>query len=91
MPEAVKAYDVDIAKFGADYFRDIGLLAKAEKCIIDSQCTALESHLARSLRKPVAEQFSSIEKYMSLFADVDPKLVLKPLWEEAQRVLSKGV
>ena len=65
------------------------LVEETEKLIDQCQATALESQLARSLRKPEDQQKASVKKYLTLYATVKQSAVLAQLWAAAQ-VLNKG-
>ena len=88
--QAEKTYRTECATWGVT--TESGeLLAEAAAVSAASQCTVLESHLCRALKKvDKASRVESVQKYLGLFANVSPSTVVPQLWSAAQKVLQEG-
>jgi hypothetical protein len=84
---ALNAYKVECTKWGIDKF-DETLLAEATRLTLLSQVTSYESQLARSLMKPLNEQFDSISKYRGLYAHVPPREILPQLLKKSTEIFA---
>ena len=82
--QAIKVYKTELAKYGKAADPDKSLIQSAEDVIIEAQCTTLESHLCRALRKPEDQRASSCNKYLGLFATVPPSSVQPQVMEKAE-------
>ena len=83
----MEAYETTLAKYGAHDAVDSGVIESVKNVMQQSQATAFESQLCRTLLKPDAEQKSGIVKYVAIYATVPPELVQPVLWAVAQRIL----
>ncbi len=90
MRQAVKIYEADLAKVGAESMKDTNTIEKATEVGKASEITAYESHICRVARKPPAEQAASAVKYMALFACVKTDKVLPALLAEIIRMSASG-
>jgi hypothetical protein len=79
----VKACRTELSRYGIILEGDDPLIVEAEQVITDSQRTAFESHLCRSLRKAPEHQVEALRKYMALYAAVPPTSILTALWNAA--------
>jgi hypothetical protein len=87
--QAMSDYRAELALWGASSLEVAALGVKCTEVCDASQCTAFESHLARSLKKPAEEQGPSIVKYRKLFAKVKPSAVQPALWAASSKFLSE--
>jgi hypothetical protein len=80
----VAEYRQELARYGLS--EDTSLTAKVKEVWEAAQCTGLEGHLCRALKKESpAEIKDACGKYLDIFADVRPALVVPVLWEAARK------
>ncbi len=89
VPEALKAYDTELTRYGAIKLKNQELVKTALRVAADSQLTLFETHICRSLRKTSKkEQSEGVGKYLAKFSFVPADDVHPLLWEAAQATQS---
>ena len=86
LASAWRVFKLEVSKYGVTKYKE-GLELCMDEVVLLSQTTSFESQLCRSLKKPLAEQTSSITKYMALYAHVPPTAVLPQIWLRAQVIV----
>ncbi len=87
MLQAVEKYKQEVARYGAEALIENRVVELAETVGYNSQCTLLECHLARSLRKSAGDRLEALSRYLKLYALVKESDVHPVLWAAAQNIV----
>ena len=91
LEQACETYLAELGRFGRMEVKNEMLVANCESIIQRAQCTALECHILRCLKKTnPEEQKKGITKYMCSYASVMGDTVLPQIWARAQEIMKKS-